>query len=89
MSELPTFGFKATYTPAYYDGDDEGWKVTLPHQCDSWCITADSDYGSPVSKDEALTRLRQFIAEAQAVMAQIGSADERPSQEISFGRSDA
>ena len=84
----PTFGFKATYTPAYYDGDGQGWKVTLPHQCDSWAITGSSDYDSPVSKAEAVARLTRFIAEAEDLLAQIREIpDDLLDEEISFGRS--
>ncbi|GAA0550251.1 hypothetical protein GCM10010172_35450 [Paractinoplanes ferrugineus] len=86
MPEPHTFGFKATYTPGYYDGEEQGWKVSLPHQCDSWAITADSDYDSPVPKAEAVARLSQFIAEAQGVLEQIRATPDSPASEIQFGR---
>lgn len=88
MSEPHTFGFKATYTPGYYDGDEQGWKVSLPHQCDGWAITADSDYASPVPKAEAIARLSRFIAEAEQILDQIREAADAPDAEIQFGRSD-
>lgn len=45
-----------------YDSPSDPWRVSLPHQCDNWDVA----YGG---YDQAVTDLRQFIAEAQAALA--------------------
>ena len=61
---IKPFGFRSEFHSPDYDGDDEGWKVTLPHQCDEWAITAASCYDSPVPIAVAVARVESFIAEA-------------------------
>jgi hypothetical protein len=45
------------------------WRVSLPHQCDEWVISAGRAYADGVSHTEAVAELERFIAEAQEALA--------------------
>lgn len=58
----------------YAGGDNlsevgSGWRVKLPHQCDSWDIAGESMAGVPLA--EAVAELERFIAEAQVALAEL------------------
>lgn len=44
----------------------EGWYIYLPHSCDGWDIAG--EYYHPVSHEEAVAKLEQFVAEAQKAL---------------------
>lgn len=44
----------------------QGWRVQLPHQCDSWVIVGDDAVETP--RAEAVAGLERFIVEAQAAL---------------------
>lgn len=59
------FGFTCEYTEGNAEfGDEAGWSVHLPHQCDSWRIDP-GWYSHPSTQEDALAALDAFIAEAQ------------------------
>ena len=53
-----------------------GWTVSLPHQCDSWDIAGAVDWADgAVPHEEAVERLRRFVAEAQNALAHLERGD--------------
>ena len=77
-------GFEIASSPEF-----EWWEVSLPHQCDRWVIASSYHYdeddapqprmafGGPAS--ELIPQMEQFIAEAQAVLAELVPPDPGPS----------
>jgi hypothetical protein len=63
------FGFEIDWphTTTYSWGDhvEKYWRVKLPHQCGGWEITWKA------TKEEAIAEMEQFIAEAQAALADL------------------
>lgn len=54
----------------YEDADDwspAGWRVYLPHQCDTWDIAG--EFAEPVPVEVAVAELERFILEAQEALA--------------------
>lgn len=66
---------QVTYWPGGPDEDDtdqpEGWRVYLPHQCDTWDIAG--GYGSPSTAGQAIEDLEAFAADVQAALAALRS----------------
>jgi hypothetical protein len=54
--------------------EQSGWRVSLPHQCDSWDIAGD-EYSS-VDTAEAVTELERFLADGQAALAALKAGQE-------------
>ena len=46
------------------------WVVFLPHQCDSWDIVGEDNHEG-VPHEEAVSSLRQFIAEAEDALRRL------------------
>lgn len=70
------FGFKIRYSAETAYDPIAGWRVYLPHQCDSWDIAG--EYWAPVPREDAIAELERFIAEAQATLAELRTAPEIP-----------
>lgn len=47
--------------------DDEGYYVTLPHQCDAWSIASRDEF-TPATRQDAIARLMEFIDEASEAL---------------------
>lgn len=78
----PVFGFEVEYVnEPWSDDNTPGWKVSLPHQCDSWRIDADTSYADPTTQQNALYSLDKFIAEAQQARAALAHGREYPPKE--------
>lgn len=73
-----SFGFTVepesiwTWDAAGYREVGSGWRVRLPHQCDSWDIAGESQAGVPHA--EAVAALERFIAEAQIALTELRKA---------------
>lgn len=79
---MSIFGFTVEHVDEPWDEDSKpGWKVSLPHQCDSWRIDDDSSYGDPTDQATALARLDAFIAEAQQAREALAGRVEYPPKE--------
>lgn len=65
MSSEP-FGFTVEIEEHWKTGE-AGWRVSLPHQCDSWDISTDVE--EPVAHAVAVERLEAFLAEGAAALA--------------------
>lgn len=74
-----SFGFIVERSPLAgddYTWDDDGnrvsanpgWRVRLPHQCESWVI-AGEEYGDGVPHADAIAELERFITEANRALA--------------------
>lgn len=62
--------------PGEWDkGSPEGWTVSLPHQCDDWQITGEK-YAQPVSHEQAVADLEEFIQEAQNALEKLKAKEE-------------
>lgn len=61
------FGFEVRWEPPYYDGDETGWSVALPHQCDGWDIAGEG-YHPEADHAVAVAELERFLAEGQAAL---------------------
>lgn len=72
MSTEP-YGIAVTHLPAQ-PHRNEGWNVSLPHQCDRWDI-AGTEY-DPVTHADAIAFLEQFIAEATEALAALQAGNE-------------
>lgn len=83
-TEEPTdrsFGFTVQRKPIRDDSQPSrkigsGWWVHLPHSCDEWDIAGDEYEGVP--REEAVTLLERFIAEAQVALAALRGEREEP-----------
>lgn len=75
------FGFAVEFQEPYDWAPESGWKVYLPHQCDSWRIDEDSAYEDPTDHATALARLDAFIAEAQAAREALARSEQYPPKE--------
>ncbi len=42
----------------------EDWRVTLPHQCSSWVITGDEWELEPITHEQAVEEMEQFVTQA-------------------------
>ncbi len=67
------FGFQVSHKPEKKAPGEKGhspagWRVELPHQCDSWEIAPHDDYGH-VPHADAVAGLEAFIAEAHEALA--------------------
>jgi hypothetical protein len=74
------FGFRVQHQQASGSPDDpwhepEGWRVSLPHQCDAWEIAPRDDYGVAPHPD-AVAGLEAFIAEAHEALAALRAEKE-------------
>jgi hypothetical protein len=65
MSE--PFGFEVQWHKSYYEDDEAGWSVGLPHQCDGWDIAGEESHPEP-DHAKTVAELERFIAEAQAAL---------------------
>jgi hypothetical protein len=64
------FKFEVSYRKhwSYSNGDKKfiyRYEVSLPHQCDSWSITASTD------RMTAMLDMKRFIAQAEAALAKL------------------
>ena len=51
-----------------------GYKVSLPHQCDSWKIVGDG-FDGEMNKDVAIARMEEFIRQAKKALEELKGLD--------------
>ena len=64
-----------------WPGDDDGWTVSLPHQCEEWCITERYGY---VTHGEAVVALHRFVSEAEKALRFLEGQEAKPEERVKW-----
>lgn len=75
---MERFGIEVVYYPADPD-EGAGYEVRLPHQCDAWQIASwPQVWGPPTPYKQAISRLEDFISEAQEALHALKTSSSPP-----------